>query len=77
MFVGKARSLPRPGTPESCFTRVGSGLTRKHSTRQERRHDTQHDDIQHNDSRHNRNSEFFKLLFIAEGASKSFKNKKF
>ncbi len=29
MFVGKARGLPQSGTPERCFTWVGSGLTRK------------------------------------------------
>jgi len=30
MFVGKASILPKSGVLESCFTRVGSGLTRKH-----------------------------------------------
>jgi hypothetical protein len=33
---GKARSLPNSGTPEGCFTRLGSGLTHKHQTRLER-----------------------------------------
>jgi hypothetical protein len=28
-FLGKARNLPTRGEPEGCFTRVGSGLTRK------------------------------------------------
>ncbi len=35
-FEGEARSLPKSGAPESCFIRVGSGLTRKHYTRMER-----------------------------------------
>jgi hypothetical protein len=30
MFVGKARSLPYSGAHEMYFTRIGSGLTRKH-----------------------------------------------
>jgi hypothetical protein len=30
MFVGKARSLPYSGEPESFFTQVGSGLSHKH-----------------------------------------------
>jgi hypothetical protein len=36
MFVGKAMSLNCSGTPERCFTRVGSSLTCKHYTRLER-----------------------------------------
>jgi hypothetical protein len=31
--VGEARSLPKSGAPEMCFTQVGSGLTCKHQTR--------------------------------------------
>jgi hypothetical protein len=27
MLVGKARILPKSGTHENCFTRVGSGLS--------------------------------------------------
>jgi hypothetical protein len=30
MFVGKATGLPESGAPETCFTWVGSGLSRKH-----------------------------------------------
>ncbi len=30
MFVGKERSPPYGGVPERCFTRVGSGVIRKH-----------------------------------------------
>ena len=30
MFVSEARSLPRSGACEMCFTGVGSGLTCKH-----------------------------------------------
>jgi hypothetical protein len=33
MFVGKAMSLPYSGETESCFTRVGTGITLKHKTR--------------------------------------------
>jgi hypothetical protein len=33
MFMGKAESLPKSREPESCFTRVGFGLTHEHSTR--------------------------------------------
>ncbi len=33
MFVSNAKSLPKSGTPESYFTRVGSGLTSKIWTR--------------------------------------------
>ncbi len=36
MFLGKATSLPLSGTSWRCFTREGSGLTRKHKTRLER-----------------------------------------
>jgi hypothetical protein len=36
MFVGEARRLPYSGTPERRFTRVGSGLTRKHLCKLER-----------------------------------------
>ncbi len=36
MFVGKAKSLPLSGAPESCFGAVGSSLTHKHTTRLER-----------------------------------------
>ncbi len=32
MFVDKARSHPLRGSPEICFTQVGSGLTHKHYT---------------------------------------------
>jgi hypothetical protein len=32
MYVGKERSQSQTGTAESCFTRVGSGLTHKHYT---------------------------------------------
>jgi hypothetical protein len=35
MFVGKARSLAKSGTPERCYTCIGSGLTPKHKTRLE------------------------------------------
>jgi hypothetical protein len=31
LFLGKARCLPSIGTPERCFTLVGSCLTRKHT----------------------------------------------
>ncbi len=30
VFVGEARSLPKSGAPEKCFTRVSSNLTCKH-----------------------------------------------
>jgi hypothetical protein len=30
MFVGKERSVPYGGVPERSFTRVSSGVTRKH-----------------------------------------------
>ncbi len=36
MFGDEERSLPQRGAPERCFTRVGSGLSRKHYTRLER-----------------------------------------
>jgi hypothetical protein len=36
MFVGKAGRLPYCGLPESCFTRVGSGLTVEYQIRLER-----------------------------------------
>jgi hypothetical protein len=32
MFEGMARSLPKSGAPERCFTWVGSCVTRKHYT---------------------------------------------
>ncbi len=35
MFEGKARSLPKSGAPERCFTRVGSGLTCEYQARLE------------------------------------------
>ncbi len=35
MFVVKARSLPWSGAPKWCFTLIGFGLNRKHSTRPE------------------------------------------
>jgi hypothetical protein len=35
MFKGNTRSTPCRGTPESCITRVSSGLTRSHLTRLE------------------------------------------
>jgi hypothetical protein len=34
--VGKAKSLPKSGVPERCFTRVGSGLALKHEIRLEK-----------------------------------------
>jgi len=34
--VDKARSLPKSGAPDRCFTLEGSGLTLKHLTRLER-----------------------------------------
>ncbi len=36
MFVGKTRVLPWSGVHERYFTRVGSGIKRKHQTRLER-----------------------------------------
>ncbi len=36
MFVGKVKTLPNSKAPESFFTQVGSGLTRKHWTKPER-----------------------------------------
>ncbi len=36
MLAGEARGLPKSGALERCFTRLGSGLTRKHFTRLER-----------------------------------------
>ncbi len=42
MFVGEARGLPQSGTPERCFTLVGSGLTCKHQTRLERLSQNKH-----------------------------------
>jgi hypothetical protein len=32
VLVGKPKSLPYSGTPERCFTWVGSGRTRKQNT---------------------------------------------
>ncbi len=36
MFVGKARGLPKSGSPQRCFNLVGPGLASKHWTRLER-----------------------------------------
>ncbi len=36
MFVGKAKSIPKSGAPEMCFTQVGSGLTHKYQARLEK-----------------------------------------
>jgi hypothetical protein len=35
IFVNKARTLPQRGTPESCFSWAGSGLTQEYKTRLE------------------------------------------
>jgi hypothetical protein len=36
MFEGEAKSLPKSGAPERCFTQVGSDLNCKHQTRLEK-----------------------------------------
>ncbi len=44
-YVDKARSLPKSGALEDCFTHVGSGLPRKHWTMLERPAEDKHPNL--------------------------------